>query len=104
MGEDLGDAHVEDFLLAVQDSARSALDHGIGWTSLMDLLSSSDDENLRSAASMPSPNHPLFDAMVTFHERSATGNASTFANRTITGVESLITWAEGAKFGIMFEL
>ncbi|KAI1758248.1 hypothetical protein F4782DRAFT_544577 [Xylaria castorea] len=103
MGEDLGDAHVADFLLAVQESARSALGHGIGWTSLMNLLSSSDDENLRLAAAPSSPNHPLFDAMVTFHERSATGKASSFANGAIAGVEPLITWAEGAKFGIMFE-
>ncbi|KAF3768171.1 hypothetical protein M406DRAFT_253009 [Cryphonectria parasitica EP155] len=103
MGESLGDAHVEDFLHAVQDSARSALGHGIGWTSLMDVLSLSDDENLRSAVPVPNPNHPLFDAMVTFHERSATGKASSFANGAIAGVEPLITWAEGAKFGIMFE-
>lgn len=103
MGENHGDAHVTDFLLAVQDSARSALGHDIGWTSLMSLLSVSDDENLRSAAATPSPNHPLFDAMVTFHERSATGKAPSLANGAIAGVEPLITWADGAKFGIMFE-
>ncbi|KAK7746797.1 NRPS [Cytospora paraplurivora] len=99
MGEDLADAHVTDFLLAVQDSARSALGHGIGWTSLIELLSLSGYVDL----DLPSPNHPLFDAMVTFHERSATGKASTFANGAIAGVDPLITWAEGAKFGIMFE-
>ncbi|KAI1410592.1 hypothetical protein F5Y13DRAFT_167465 [Hypoxylon sp. FL1857] len=103
MGEDLGGGHVTDFLLAVRDSARAALGHGIGWTSLMNLLSLSDDENLRSAAATPSPNHPLFDAMVTFHEPSATGKASSLANGAIAGVKPLITWAEGAKFGIMFE-
>lgn len=30
MGENFGDTHVTDFLLAVQESARSALGHGIG--------------------------------------------------------------------------
>lgn len=69
----------------------------------MNLLSLSDDENLRSAAATPSPDHPLFDAMVTFYERRATGKASSLANGAIAGVESLITWAEGAKFSIMFE-
>ncbi|KAL1870149.1 hypothetical protein Daus18300_005213 [Diaporthe australafricana] len=103
VGDNLGNARVSDFLLAVQDSARSALGHGIDWTSLMDLLSLSDDENLRSAAATPSPNHPFFNAMVTFHERSATGKASSFANGAIAGVEPLVTWTEGAKFGIMFE-
>ncbi|KAI0458559.1 hypothetical protein F5B21DRAFT_436618 [Xylaria acuta] len=72
-------------------------------TSLMKLISVSDDENLRSAAATPSLNHPLFDVVVTFYERSATGKASRLANGAIPGVESLITWAKGAKFGIMFE-
>jgi hypothetical protein len=102
-GKNLGDADVRGFLLAVQDSARFALGHAIEWTSLINLLSLSDDENLRSAAATPSPNHPLFDAMVTFHERSATGKASSLANGAIAGIEPLITWAEGAKFGITFE-
>jgi hypothetical protein len=102
-GGNLGDADVTEFLLAVQDSARSALSHGIGWTSLMSLLSLSDDENLRSATATPSPNHPLFDAMVTFHERRPTGKAPLLANGAIAGIEPLITWADGAKFSIMFE-
>jgi hypothetical protein len=103
MGEDLAYSYVTDFLLEVQDSARSALSHGIGWASLINLLSLSDDENLQSAVATPSPNHPLFDAMVTFHEHSSAVQASPLANEVIAGVEPLITWAEGAKFGIMFE-
>lgn len=109
-GDDLGDAAATDFLLAVQDSARSALGHAVSWASLLDLLASSDDENLRSAAAAAAAatpggaNHPLFDAMVTFHEeRGAAGRAPSIARRLIAGVEPLITWAEGAKFAIMFE-
>lgn len=102
-GEDFGNTDITHFLLAVQDSAQSALSHSIGWTSLIKLLSLSDDDNLRSAADTCGPNHPLFDAMVTFHERSTTGKASTLANGAISGIEPLVTWAEGAKFGIMFE-
>ncbi|KAF2015070.1 acetyl-CoA synthetase-like protein [Aaosphaeria arxii CBS 175.79] len=103
LGEALGDAPVRNFLLTVQDSARSALSHGIEWASLLHLLSLSDDNNLRSATTTPSPNHPLVDAMVTFHERSVTGKASLLTDGVIAGVEPLVTWAEGAKFGIMFE-
>ncbi|TEY30136.1 hypothetical protein BOTCAL_0894g00010 [Botryotinia calthae] len=102
-GGNFGDTDITNFLLAVKDSAQSALGHSIEWTSLINLLSLSDDENLRSAAETCGANHPLFDAMVTFHERSTTGKASTLLNRAISGIEPLITWAEGAKFGIMFE-
>ncbi|KAI0817165.1 hypothetical protein GGR55DRAFT_619301 [Xylaria sp. FL0064] len=103
--EDLGDACVADFLLAVQGSQRSALSHGIAWTSLMGLLTRSDDENLRSAAAARGPNHPLFEAMVTFHERDTARKASSIGDQAakLKGVEPLITWGEGAKFGIMFE-
>lgn len=101
---DLTSAPVVDFLLAVQDSARSALGHGLGWDSLMSVLSSSSDEKLRAVTGATSPNHPLFQAMVTFQERSTTtGKPSSLLNATISGVEPLITWADGAKFGIMFE-
>ncbi|KAI1359997.1 hypothetical protein F5Y08DRAFT_349145 [Xylaria arbuscula] len=102
-GGDLSNASIADFLLAVQDSAQSALSHGVGWAALMSLLSSSGDENLRSAAATPSPNHPLFDAMITFHELTATGAGSIFTEDTMPGVEPLLTWTNGAKFGIMFE-
>ncbi|KAI0423551.1 hypothetical protein F5Y09DRAFT_355523 [Xylaria sp. FL1042] len=102
-GGDLSNASVADFLLAVQDSARSALGHGVGWAALTSLLSSSGDENLRSAAVTPSPNHPLFDAMITFHGLNAAGAGSFFTEEIIPGVEPLLTWTNGAKFGIMFE-
>ncbi|KAI0401758.1 hypothetical protein F4802DRAFT_579052 [Xylaria palmicola] len=103
MGIDLAAAPVRDFLLAVQDSARSALSHGIAWASLMDVLSLSDDEDLRLAPNVPSPNHPLFNAMVTFHEFDPTSKTSSSGGLAIPGIEPLISWAEGAKFGIMFE-
>ncbi|PSR83623.1 hypothetical protein BD289DRAFT_369743 [Coniella lustricola] len=103
-GVPLEDSQVADFLAAVRDSSRSALGHGIGWTALLNLFSTSNEEaDARSAA-----NHPLFDAMVTFHERrggTISGNSSSFLARgaIIPGTEPLVTWAEGAKFGIMFE-
>jgi hypothetical protein len=66
--EDLCNSFLANCLLAVQDSARSALSHAIEWTSLLKLLSSTDDEGLQPAASKLGPNLPLFDALVTFHE------------------------------------
>lgn len=89
-GKILNDGPAADFLLAIQDSARCALDQGIAWTSLMDLLPSSENENLRSAATTMSPNHQVFDANVTFYEHSATGKASPFAIGAVRGVEPLI--------------
>ncbi|KAK6952758.1 hypothetical protein Daesc_005052 [Daldinia eschscholtzii] len=97
---DFKEAPLATFLQAVQDSSRSALGHAVEWSSLMHILSSSDDENLRAAAATPIPNNPLFDAMVTFHELDTTGKSSSSA---IPGVQPLANWAEGAKFGIMFE-
>jgi hypothetical protein len=102
-GGDLSDAPVAAFLHALQNSARYALSHAIGWVSLLRLLSTADDDSLRAAAAVESPNHPLFDAMVTFHECNTTGQASPLTHSVITGVEPLITWTRGAKFGIMFE-
>lgn len=61
----------------------------------MDLLSSSEDGNLRSVATTMSPNHPLFDAIVTFYEHSATREASPFANGAIRGVEPLYPHSKG---------
>jgi amino acid adenylation domain-containing protein len=90
-------APVSDFLKAVQKSAQSALSHGVGWSVLMDIISASDNESLRASATMAIPNHPLFNAMVTFHELGKVQSAN------ITGVEPLISWAEGSKFAIMFE-
>ncbi|KAI1458188.1 acetyl-CoA synthetase-like protein [Annulohypoxylon moriforme] len=90
------------FLLAVRESARSSLSRSIEWSSLMKILSSSDDEDLHAAAATALPNHPLFDAMVSFHELS-TAEPSSSVNTAIPGIQPLVSWAEGAKFGIMFE-
>ncbi|KAI8957376.1 acetyl-CoA synthetase-like protein [Daldinia sp. FL1419] len=97
---DFREAPLETFLQAVQESSRSALGHAVEWNSLMNILSSSDDETLRTAAATAVPNNPLFDAMVTFHELDTTGRSSSSA---IPGIRPLVNWAEGAKFGIMFE-
>ncbi|KAI1468206.1 acetyl-CoA synthetase-like protein [Daldinia caldariorum] len=98
--DDFKEAPLTTFLQAVQQSSRSALGHAVEWSSLMKILSSSDDENLRAAAATAIPNNPLFDAMVTFHEPSTTGKSSSSA---IPGIQPLVNWANGAKFGIMFE-
>ncbi|KAJ4288091.1 hypothetical protein N0V90_012108 [Kalmusia sp. IMI 367209] len=90
-------APITSFLKSVQRSAQSALAHGTNWNSLLDILASSDDETLRAAAKTTIPNHPLFNAMVTFHEL---GQAQA---SKIAGIEPLISWARGSKFAIMFE-
>ncbi|RYP04372.1 hypothetical protein DL765_010212 [Monosporascus sp. GIB2] len=97
------EAPLASFLQAVQESARYALSHSIEWSSLMNILSSSDDEGMRTAAAVEIPNHPLFDAMVTFHELSTTGQLSSSVDTTIPRIRPLVSWTEGAKFGIMFE-
>ncbi|KAF3059496.1 Nonribosomal peptide synthetase 10 [Daldinia childiae] len=99
-GGDFKDASLTTFLLAVQESSRLALGHAVEWGSLMNILASSDDEKLRAAAAIAIPNNPLFDAMVTFHEFDTTGKSS---SSIIPGIQPLVNWAEGAKFGIMFE-
>ncbi|KAK8001051.1 Nonribosomal peptide synthetases (NRPS) [Apiospora marii] len=94
------------FLRGVQQSASMALGHAIEWGSLMGLLSASEDEALHSVADTPTPNHPLFDAMVTFHENhmhEANGQVLSATAAAIPGTEPLVSWTEGAKFGIMFE-
>ncbi|KAI0846350.1 acetyl-CoA synthetase-like protein [Daldinia vernicosa] len=100
-GGNFKEASLATFLGAVQESSRSALGHAIDWSSLMDILASSEDEKLRAAAATEIPNNPLFDAMVTFHELDTTGKSS--SSSTIPGIQPLVNWAEGAKFGIMFE-
>lgn len=102
--DDYQDAPVASFLQDVQSSAQSALGNGIEWASLMRILASSSDESLRQAAAATIPNHPLFEAMVTFHDLSASGKPSTpSVNMHIPGIQPLVNWADGAKFGIMFE-
>ncbi|KAI0888102.1 acetyl-CoA synthetase-like protein [Annulohypoxylon maeteangense] len=95
------EATLASFLLAVRESARSALSHSIEWNSLIKILSTSDDEGLRAAAATEAPNHPLFDAVVSFHEMSTAEPSSSIHN--IIPSQPLVTWAEGSKFGIMFE-
>lgn len=90
-------APVSHFLKEVQKSAQSALSHGVGWSALMNILSSSNNESLRASAATAIPNHPLFNTMVTFHEVGQVQSAK------ITGVEPLVSWADGSKFTIMFE-
>ncbi|KAH8722621.1 hypothetical protein GQ44DRAFT_587702, partial [Phaeosphaeriaceae sp. PMI808] len=90
-------ASITAFLKAVQQSAQACLSHGMDWGALMELLANSNNDDLRTAANTPAPNHPLFNTMVTFHELD-----STPSNR-IDGIKPVVSWAEGSKFAIMFE-
>ncbi|KAF1949863.1 BcNRPS1, nonribosomal peptide synthetase [Byssothecium circinans] len=90
-------APVRTFLKTVQQSSQSALSHGIDWNALMKLLANSDNDDLRTAATIPAPNHPLFNTMVTFHELGYSQSTD------IAGIEPVVSWAEGSKFAIMFE-
>ncbi|KAF1998231.1 BcNRPS1, nonribosomal peptide synthetase [Amniculicola lignicola CBS 123094] len=74
-------------LQEVQRSSRLALSYAVPWTSLLAHL------NVES----PPPKHPLFDVMVTFHEKTH------LPLLDIEGVEYVHTWAEGAKFELMAE-
>lgn len=78
---------VSTYLSAVRQSAQSALAHALPWDQLLSLL------NQESVY----PNHALFDAMVTFHDNRAAPKLP------IDGLSPVMSWAEGAKFGIMFE-
>ncbi|KAJ0418003.1 hypothetical protein BJY00DRAFT_315399 [Aspergillus carlsbadensis] len=77
----------EAFLRSVRCSSQTALAHAVPWQQLLCHL-----------GIMPeSPNHPLFEVMVTFHNRE---HGLRFE---LEGVEELYTWSQGAKFGLMCE-
>ncbi|KAJ4357164.1 uncharacterized protein N0V89_001739 [Didymosphaeria variabile] len=75
------------FIKSVQRSSRAALSHAVPWDQLLSHLGIKPDY----------PNHPLFDAMVTFHDLDHD------LGLPIDGVTSDDTWAEGSKFKIMAE-
>ncbi|RYP13124.1 hypothetical protein DL767_010883 [Monosporascus sp. MG133] len=77
----------DSFIKSVQLSSRAALSHAVPWDQLLSHLGIRADF----------PNHPLFDAMVTFHEENDE------VRFPIDGIRSLPTWSEGAKFKIMAE-
>ena len=77
----------EAFLQSVRCSSQTALAHAIPWQQLLCHLGIMPDF----------PNHPLFEVMVTFHNRE---HALQFG---LEGAEGLYTWSQGAKFGLMCE-
>jgi hypothetical protein len=85
--EDADKLHASSFLRCVQDASQAALSHVVPWQDLLNHLRVTPDF----------PNHPLFEVMVTFHDRE---NGLDFA---LHGATPLYTWAEGAKFGLMCE-
>lgn len=85
--EDADKLHAFSFLRCVQDASQAALSHVVPWQDLLNHLRVTPDF----------PNHPLFEVMVTFHDRE---NGLDFA---LHGATPLYTWAEGAKFGLMCE-
>ncbi|KAJ4390996.1 hypothetical protein N0V93_004595 [Gnomoniopsis smithogilvyi] len=81
--------HTRSFISAVRQSSRAALSHAIPWNQLLSHLDTK-----------PSfPDHPIFEAMVTFHEQDTQGQ-SVFR---VPGAEFIPTWSEGAKFKLMAE-
>ncbi|RHZ58270.1 hypothetical protein CDV55_104248 [Aspergillus turcosus] len=75
------------FLQCVLCSSQAALSHAVPWQDLLCHLGVTPEY----------PNHPLFETMVTFHERQ---DALTFSMDDTT---ALLTWSNGAKFGLMCE-
>jgi non-ribosomal peptide synthetase component F len=75
------------FLQSVKCSSQAAISHAVPWQELLCHLDVTPEL----------PNHPLFETMVTFHNRDDR------LKLEIEGVEPLYTWSEGAKFGLMCE-
>ncbi|KAF2756230.1 BcNRPS1, nonribosomal peptide synthetase [Pseudovirgaria hyperparasitica] len=92
------ESDVDSFVRSVHTSAQAALAHALPWDQLLQVLRQSSDDSLRAAVSgSEHPNHALFDAMVTFHDNRDSPRLP------IDGLQPVLSWAEGAKFGIMFE-
>ncbi|KAI0455770.1 acetyl-CoA synthetase-like protein [Xylaria acuta] len=77
----------DSFVKTVQRSSEGALSHAVAWDQLLSHLNLTPDF----------PNHPIFDVMVTFHE------AAQEVQLPLSGIRSLPTWSEGAKFKLMAE-
>ncbi|KIX09578.1 uncharacterized protein Z518_00658 [Rhinocladiella mackenziei CBS 650.93] len=79
----------EDFLRVVQRSSQAAFGHAVSWNQLLDLMSIAPRY----------PNHPLLDAVVTFHDFSSQRSL----RPRLAGVKPHYCWSEGSKFKIMVE-
>jgi acyl carrier protein len=75
------------FLQCVSCSSQAALSHAVPWQDLLCHL----------GVTPAYPNNPLFETVVTFHERQ---NALAFG---LDHATTLLTWSNGAKFGLMCE-
>ena len=78
---------IDPYLLAVRQASRAALSHPIAWHQLLSHLKIKPEY----------PNQPLFDVMVTFHERE------TNHWFPISEATPLYAWSRGAKFKLMVE-
>ena len=78
---------VMSFLQSIKRSSQAALAHAIPWPELWEHLDSETDF----------PNHPLFDVMVTFHDKQHS------LSLPLDGLQPLYTWSQGSKFKLMFE-
>jgi amino acid adenylation domain-containing protein len=75
------------FLRTVQAASRSALSHAIPFHHLTSCL----------GITSTFPSHPLFDAVVTFHE------ADRRPRFPVAGTRAMDRWSEGAKFALLAE-
>ncbi|KAF7168105.1 hypothetical protein CNMCM6106_003431 [Aspergillus hiratsukae] len=75
------------FLQCVLCSNQAAFSHAVPWQALLCHLGVTPEY----------PKHPLFETMVTFHERQ---EALTFC---VDDTTTLLSWSNGAKFGLMCE-
>lgn len=73
----------------IQSSSRAALSHAVPWHQLLSHLSITPELHF--------PNHPIFDVMVTFHDKNATPIFS------LEDTQPVYTWTQGAKFNLMAE-
>ena len=78
---------IKHFMSSVRRSSQLAITHAVPWSRLLQHLGVVPDF----------PNHPLFDAMVTFHDNRSTHLL------TIPNFQRLHTWSVGSKFKLMFE-
>ena len=79
------------FLDSVRESSQAALAHAVPWHQLLDRLSIANS----------SPNHPLSDVMVSFHDHRR--QTSDLLGIAAPGFEPGLLWSEGSKFKLMCE-
>lgn len=87
------------FIKTVQKSSTTALSHAIPWDQLLSRFSSSSRSEKRTGVI----DNPIFDVMVTFHEKEYHPESMFTLCSGGERVKFIPTWAEGAKFPLMTE-